>query len=82
MSNSKWVYMGLGDDDHLYDEQGNKRRITTADYEFTFGKYSGLTMNQVTDKGYLEWLQESNLAKKPSDWYLDRIITMRLKELS
>lgn len=82
ISNKKWEYMGLGDDDHLYDEEGNKRLITTRDYTFTFGKYKDLTMADVTDAGYLRWLQESNLQKKHVDWYLDRVVTMRLEELT
>lgn len=78
---SKWEYMGLGDDDHLYDEAGNKRPLTTADLTLPFGKYKDWTVAQVTDTGYLEWLLKSNLEKKPPDWYMDRIISMRLNEL-
>ena len=80
--NSKWEYMGLGDDNHLYDEDGHKRPITTHDDTLHFGKYKDLTLAEVSDVGYLQWLQKSNLEKKPSDWFLDRIISMRLKELA
>lgn len=79
--NKKWEYMGLGDDDHLYDEEGNKRPITTADYVLPFGKYKDMTLEEVSDTSYLLWLQKSNLEKKPIDWYMDRVISMRLKEL-
>lgn len=74
--------MGLEDDNHLYDEDGNKRPITSSDYTLPFGKYKGLTLAEVNDVGYLKWLQDSNLQKKPSDWYMDRVISIRLKELS
>jgi len=73
--------MGLGDDDHLYDEDGNKRPITTADFTIPFGKYKDLMLADITDTSYLRWLQDSNLEKKPPDWYMDRVISMRLKEL-
>jgi len=77
-----WHYMGLGDDNNLYDEEGNSRPMTTADYQFEFGKYNGMKLCDVTDKGYLVWLQESNESKKVPDWYQDRLLTMRIKELS
>lgn len=71
----------MGDDDHLYDEDGNKRPITTKDFTLPFGKYKDMTLHDVSDISYLEWLQKSNLEKKPVDWYMDRVISMRLKEL-
>ena len=73
--------MRAGDDNHLYDEEGNCRDITTHDYVFPYGKYKGLELAEISDVSYLEWARDSNNEKKPSDWYFDKVVTMRIKEL-
>lgn len=73
--------MKLGDDDHLYDEEGNCRDITTHDYVFPYGKYKGFELAEIGDVSYLEWARDSNNEKKPSDWYFNKVVTMRIKEL-
>lgn len=77
-----WEFMKVGDDNHLYDEEGNCRDITTHDYVIPFGKYKGLEVYEVSDVSYLTYLKQSNDGKKPTDWYMNKIISMRLKELS
>lgn len=77
-----WQYMRPGDDDHLYDEEGNRRLICTKDYVFPYGKYKGASLFELDDKYYLEWAKKVNLEKKQHDWFFDKIVTMRLKELS
>lgn len=73
--------MRAGDDDHLYDEEGNRRDITTHDYVFPYGRFEGFKLSEVDDTSYLEWARDSNNAKKPSDWYFNKVVTMRIKEL-
>lgn len=80
--NSKWEYMKEGDDDGLYDEEGNKRDITTNDYIMPFGKYKDLMLSEVSDVGYLKWILAKNEDKKPNDWWMHKLLNMRIKELS
>jgi uncharacterized protein (DUF3820 family) len=68
--------MKKGDDEHLYSENGDKRPLTTRDYIIPFGKYQGMRVSDITDRGYLEWLYKV----KEDDWYLRKIVGMRLKE--
>lgn len=84
LNNDKWEYMKVRDNDHLYDEEGNRRRITTDDFVMPYGKYKGLALSEISDRGYLEWAQGKNREKGPTyeDWYFDKIVTMRIKELS
>lgn len=74
--------MMVGDNDHLYDEEGNCRDITTHDYVMPYGKYKGFELYDISDKSYLEWARDSNNEKKTCDWYFDKVVTMRIKELS
>lgn len=73
--------MKPGDNDHLYDEEGNCRDITTHDYVFPYGRFEGFKLSEVDDVSYLEWARDSNNKKKPSDWYFNKVVTMRIKEL-
>lgn len=68
--------MRKGDDDNLYSEAGKKRPLTTKDLTIEFGKYKGMKVADINDKGYLEWLYKV----KEDDWYVRRIVGMRLKE--
>lgn len=77
----RWEYMKAGDDDHIYDEEGNSRIITTKDYVFPYGKYQGVALADLDDVGYLMWAWTSNTKKKPVDWFFNKVVLMRLKEL-
>lgn len=68
--------MWPGDDDHLYNEDGKKRKLTTKDLTIEFGKYKGTKVSDITDRGYLEWLYKV----KEDDWYVRKIVGMRLEE--
>jgi hypothetical protein len=71
-----------GDDDHLYNEEGKKRRLNTHDYVFPYGKYKGYSLYELDDVGYLQWAKKQNDADlRGPDWFFDKIVTMRLKEL-
>lgn len=74
--------MRAGDNDHLYDGEGNCRDITTHDYVMPYGKYRGFELYDISDKSYLEWARDSNNEKKPTDWYFNKLVTMRIEELS
>lgn len=76
-----WVYMKQGDDDHLYDEDGNCRPLCTRDYVFPYGKYKGTALNEVTDVGYLKWAKSKNDIERCPDWFFNKIVMMRLREL-
>lgn len=81
-THNPWVYMIPGDADHLYDEEGNKRPLCTRDYVFPYGKYRGASLYELDDAGYLRWAKKMNDEQKCPDWFFDKIVTMRLKELS
>ncbi len=70
-----WVFMKQGDDDHIYNECGEKKLLTASDYHLTFGKYSGLTIAELTDEWYLTFLE--GVAKEKNDWFLARCLSLR-----
>lgn len=72
-----WEYMILDDNDNLYFEDGTKRPLQASDYRLTFGKYSGLTLEDITDEWYLGFLQK--LALEKDDWFLGRCLQLRQK---
>jgi hypothetical protein len=77
---TNWEYMKPGDDEHLYFEDGSRRRITCSDFVMTWWeKYKGMTVAEISDLRDLTWLLK--IAKEKSDWYVEKIISMRLKEL-
>lgn len=77
---NEWEYMKEGDDDNLYCGDGSCRPLCSADYTLPWGKYKGLTLAEVTDRSYLQWLK-NEVAKEKNDWFVDRIVSIRLKEL-
>lgn len=83
MSNTHnpWEFMREGDDDHLYDEHGNRRPLCTRDYVFPYGKYKGTALTDITDVGYLQWAKKKNDEAPLPDWFFDKIVVMRLTEL-
>lgn len=74
-----WSFMWPGDMEHVYYEDGTKRDLATGDYVVTFGKYSGTRMDEMSDVGYIQWLQKSAVEK--GDALLEKVCTMRLYEL-
>jgi hypothetical protein len=72
--------MVQGDDDHLYFGDGSRRPIVTADYPLEWGKYKGLLLSEVTDRSYVQWLEKVGVEK--NDWFLTKVVTMRLQELT
>jgi uncharacterized protein (DUF3820 family) len=68
--------MVSGDNDHIYDECGNKRLLTAGDYTIEFGKYKGLTLDEVNDEGYLRWLK--TIAAEKQDWFLDKCLSLKV----
>ena len=77
-----WQYMKPGDDDNIYDEEGGCRPLNTHDYVFPYGKYKGASLFEIVDRGYLEWAKKQNDAEKCPNWFFNKIVTMRLRELA
>lgn len=80
MEHDTWPHMVKGDNDHLYFGDGTKRAVSTTDLTLPYGKYAGRTVAEIDDVGYLRWLHETAVEKP--DWFLERVVTMRLKELT
>lgn len=72
--------MVKGDNDNLYFGDGSKRPLTTHDYTMPYGKYEGLTIGEMTDVNYLQWMLRNAVEKR--EWFVERLVTMRLKELT
>jgi hypothetical protein len=70
-----WEYMIKGDDDNLYFEDGTCRLLTASDYHLTFGKYSGQTLDEVSDEWYLGFLKK--IAAEKGDWFLSRCLALK-----
>lgn len=79
-SKEVWEFMWPPDEDYMYSENGTKRRITTKDFTFPWGKYEGMTLADVSDRSYIEWLLKTAVEKK--DWWQEKLARMRLEELS
>lgn len=79
--NDNWGYMVEGDDDNMHFEDGTVRPLNTTDFTLPWGKYKDLTLAEVTDLSYLTWLKKTVVPEK-QDWFMDRIVSMRIKELT
>jgi len=75
-----WSFMWPGDMKHVYYEDGTKRALETGDYLITFGKYSGTRVDELSDVGYLQWLERSAVEK--NDALLQEMCKIRLEELT
>lgn len=76
---TNWFFMKIGDDDHVYYEDGTKHPLTPHHHTLTFGKHKGTTLGDFDDRGYLGWLQTK--AEENKDWFLAKTVTMRLNQL-
>lgn len=72
-----WDCMMIGDDDHIYNEYGEKRLLAPADYRMKFGKYEGLTLDDINDEWYLDFL--AKIAVEKGDGFLMRCLELKRK---
>ena len=72
--------MRLGDDEHMYFEDGSKEPLEARHFVLAFGKYEGRSLDEVSDSGYLAWLLKTAKEEK-KDWFQERCVLLRLKEL-
>jgi uncharacterized protein (DUF3820 family) len=72
-----WWFMWPPDEENMYCEDGQVRPLQASDYLLTFGKYSGLTLADVTDEWYLNFLQ--GVADKNGDWFLNKCLSLKKK---
>jgi len=71
----------LGDDHRIFYEDGSYEVLKPHHFVVPFGKYKDMKISDIQDTSYLKWLKTSNEEKKPIDWFMAKIIDMRLKEL-
>ena len=70
-----WAYMKWDDDEHVYwDTEGPREKLTAKHYELTFGKYKGMTLDEIDDAWYLQFLQKT--ADENEDWLLDKCLSL------
>ena len=75
-----WAFTWPGKDpDTIYYEDGTTAPLTTSQLVVPFGKYKDLTLDEVTDRRYLEWMLQSAVDK--GEWWQEKTVRMRLKEL-
>jgi hypothetical protein len=63
----------------LFDD-GTEKDLETSDLMVTIGKYKGMDLSDVSDRGYLEWMYNASMEK--DEVCTANRIKMRLDELS
>lgn len=63
----------------LFDD-GTEKDLETSDLVVTIGKYKGMDLSEVSDRGYLEWMYKSCMEK--NEVCTANRIKLRLDELS
>ena len=74
-----WGFMWPPDTEHWYYEDGTKELLRPQHYLIDFGKYKGLTLDQVNDEWYLSFLQ--GVADKNEDWFLNKCLSLNKKSI-
>lgn len=75
-----WSFLWPGvDDNTIYYEDGTSQPLTTDQVIVPFGQYNGFALAEVSDTSYLNWLLRS--AQEKADWFQEKMVTLRLKEL-
>lgn len=67
--------MKPGDDDHLYNECGARKRIDPSCYVMGFGKYEGMSLADIPDEWYMKFL--TGLAEEKKDWFLAKCLSLK-----
>lgn len=76
-----WGFVWPGSDmNTVYYDDGTTAPMSTDLVFVNYGKYEGRLLSEVEDVGYLEWSLKT--ARKNNDVFQQKVISMRLKELS